>query len=613
MSLPENTHIGNCYVIGSNGSFSLKQNFVDVGTAPSNNLTAAYDLSNAIQISLGVRILNDKIGIVKDASNNAVLSALMTDDNTGLQAQSLTFNNVDLTECVGPSNIISMGRMSSLYKDFSDTMYSYFGLPLGFGNLFSHENVTNVNSRVFDPSALMHVLNGSSFDVSGSYITDVSGSITINNLNEILRFVIDNNAFNNRDPSDNIGLGHGFIGGDLIYVPDGLTIGMNVEIENESFYPVNNTGPSNLAKIDDSINYYEAYSRVRKTTTYDTTHVTQHYTVPILFVLTNEDNFFFEEFGKQWVDVTTGFIPDKKWLSVAISTTGKYQVAIEETGYIYVSNNFGNTWLAKTNIGNATTNSLSMSTSGQYQTASNGETIFISNDYGETWSNVYNFGTTKLFVGVSLNGQYQAVISSGDSLYQSSDYGLTWTRYNDEYSDLYNSIQMFPTCDVAISYDGVYQTIVSENIYISNDYGSTWITVDLNPGVDSDWDDRNWISVAMSSDGKYQTALEDVGEIYISSDYGVSWLKQNNQSIRDKQWRCISMSASGRFQTALAKNGGLFVSSDYGNNWKQTIESFFGVESVFGTQVWQSNAVSANAQYQTAVTYNGPIFISKLI
>lgn len=613
MSLPENSHTGNCYVIGSDGGFSLKQNFMDIGIAPSNNLTPAYDLSNALQISLGVRILNDKLGIVKDSSNNAVLSALMTDDNTSLQAQSLTFTNSDLTDTTGPKNIISMGRMSSLYKDFSETMRTYFGLPSGFGNIFSHENVTNVNSGIFDPSALIHVLNGNNFDVSGSYISDISGSITINNINEILRFVIDNNAFNNRDPSDNIGLSTGFIGGDLIYVPDGLTIGMSVPVLSETYFPINNLGPSNLEKIDASINYYESYSKVRKTTTYDLNHVTQHYTVPILFVLTNEDNFLFEDFGTKWVDVTTGIIPDKKWLSVAISTTGRYQIAVEEGGYIYVSKDFGSSWVAKTNIGYSTSNGLSMSTSGQYQTASNGRTIFISNDYGDTWTSVYNFGNTEIFVGVSLNGQYQNVISSGDSLYQSSDYGLTWTRYNDQYSELYNSIQMFPTCDVAMSYDGVYQTIVAENIYISNDYGSTWITVDLNPGVDSDWDDRNWISVSMSSDGKYQTALEDVGEIYVSTNYGVSWNKKNQQAIRDKEWRCVSVSANGRYQTALAKNGGLYVSSNYGESWRRTIDSIFGVESVFGTQVWQSNAVSANAQYQVAVTYNGPIFVSQLI
>lgn len=607
MSLPEYTVLGNCYVIDSDGGFSLKQNFQEVRMMPSNKLVPAYDLSNALQISLGVRILNDKIGITKDESNNVVLDAEFDASGIHLATDNLTISTTNLTECVGVDNIISMGRMSSLYSDFSDTVYKYFGLPHGFGNIFSHYQATNINGGTFDASSLIHVLNGNSFDVSGSFISDISGSATVSDLNNVLRFVIDNNIYNNRDPSDNIGLGHGFIGGDLIYVPDGITIGLTIDIESEPYAPITNIGPENLAKIDASINYIEPFSNVRKTTTYTVNNITQYYSVPLLFVLTNEDNFLFQDYGSRWIDVTTDKLAHQKWLAVSISTTGRYQVAIEELGDIYVSKNFGTTWTVKINIGEASSNSVSMSTSGQYQTASNGRNIYISNDHGETWNSVYNFGDTQVFVGVSLNGQYQNIISSGDSLYQSRDYGLTWVRFNDEYSELYNSIQMFPTCDVAMSYNGNYQTIVSENIYTSNDYGFTWNTVDLNPGVDSDWDDRNWISVAMSSEGKYQTALEDVGEIYVSDDFGTTWTKKNNQVIRDKQWRSVAMSANGRFQTALAKNGGVFVTIDHGDTWS------LSVETTFGTRLWQGNSVSANAQYQTAVTYNGPIYVSQLI
>ena len=607
MSLPENTHIGNCYVIDSEGGFSLKQNFEEVKVAPSNKLTPAYDLSNALQLSLGVRILNDKLGITKDESNNVVLNAEYDPSGINLTMDSLYFDTDEFTACIGTNQVISMGRMSSLYSDFSDTVYKYFGLPFGFGNIFSHYGASNINSGIFDAELLVNLINGNSFDISGSYVSDISGSFTITNINNVLRFIIDNNVFNNRDPSDNIGLANGFIGGDLIYIPNGITIGMSVDIESEPYLPVTNIGPENLATIDETINYYETTTNVRKTTTYDLNNITQHYTVPILFVLTNDDDFLFEDYGVKWVDVTTDKIPNQKWLSVSISTAGRYQVAVEETGDIYVSKNFGIDWNIKTNIGEANSNSISMSTSGQYQTASNGRNIYISSNYGETWNSVYNFGNTQVFVGVSLNGQYQNVISSGDSLYQSRDYGLTWVRFDDEYSELYNSIQMFPTCDVAMSFNGNYQTIVSENIYTSSDYGFTWNTVDLNPGVDSDWDDRNWISIAMSSDGKHQTALEDVGEIYISHDFGATWTTQDKLIIRDKQWRSVAMSANGRFQTALAKNGGVFISTDYGDAWR------LSVETIFGTRVWQGNAVSANAQYQTAITYGGPIYVSQLI
>jgi hypothetical protein len=60
-----------------------------------------------------------------------------------------------------------------------------------------------------------------------------------------------------------------------------------------------------------------------------------------------------------------------------------------------------------------------------------------------------------------------------------------------------------------MSSDGKYQTAVVYNgqIYVSNDYGTTWVARDSN---------RYWYSVAMSSDGKYQTAVVLNGQIYVS-------------------------------------------------------------------------------------------------
>ena len=43
---------------------------------------------------------------------------------------------------------------------------------------------------------------------------------------------------------------------------------------------------------------------------------------------------------------------DKKWLS-CLSLTGRYQIAVEQLGDNCVSNTFGSSWEAKTNIGTA--------------------------------------------------------------------------------------------------------------------------------------------------------------------------------------------------------------------------------------------------------------------
>ena len=50
---------------------------------------------------------------------------------------------------------------------------------------------------------------------SGEYINNLSGFITINNINDILKHAINNNVFSNRI---NLGLQNGFIENDLIFI-----------------------------------------------------------------------------------------------------------------------------------------------------------------------------------------------------------------------------------------------------------------------------------------------------------------------------------------------------------------------------------------------------------
>tara|TARA_B110000208_G_C11754206_1_gene424565 strand:+ start:165 stop:665 length:501 start_codon:yes stop_codon:yes gene_type:complete len=166
---------------------------------------------------------------------------------------------------------------------------------------------------------------------------------------------------------------------------------------------------------------------------------------------------------------------------------------------------------------------------------------------------------------------------------------------------------MFPTGGLSMSYDGRYQTIASEDIYISDDYGVTWSTANLN-SLNQDWEDRNWHGIAISSDGKYQTAIEVIGEIYVSSDYGISWNVKEELPIQDQNWQDISISANGRYQTAVAKGGKIFTSTTFGEIWETPTD--VDVDKILE---WQSLKVSSNGQYQTGVVYNGNIYVSRLI
>ena len=118
-------------------------------------------------------------------------------------------------------------------------------------------------------------------------------------------------------------------------------------------------------------------------------------------------------------------------------------------------------------------NTINITHDGQYQTASNGNSIYVSSNYGTTWKKAFDTIGTLIYLCISLNGQYQKVVSSGDSIYSSNDYVVTWNRL-DYSSDLFYSIQAFPTAGISMSYDGRYQAIASESIYITSDYGGTW-------------------------------------------------------------------------------------------------------------------------------------------
>jgi hypothetical protein len=137
----------------------------------------------------------------------------------------------------------------------------------------------------------------------------------------------------------------------------------------------------------------------------------------------------------------------------------------------------------------------------------------------------------------------------------------------------------------------------SGGIYISNNYGNTWIK---NPTSSTA---QPWKSVTISASGQYQTAVVYAGSIWISNNYGNLWIEKSSYMY---EWWSVSISASGQYQTAVEINSdGIWRSTDYGNTW--TLSA--GTTS----QNWVSVAVSASGQYQTALQQNGSIWTSNVL
>lgn len=601
-----NRYIGNCYAFGASGGFMVQQGFSEIRlNIP--DILSKYDVTDAIQVQFSVKTLNTKIGIIKDASNFRVVEAWYNPHTETLGYDNLKLCACEFTNCINTENVISLGRIGNIYSDFQQTVRTYFGDPGGFASLFDGTFDFNVNSGVFDASSFIQVINSSTFSMTGSFVSDLSGEIYLDNINKTLQYVVDANLFRNRDPNiHNYGVIDGFVAGDLIFIPKGFTMTLSVDIQSEVLLPINNVGPSFLHAIRDKLNFTRGY--VTRTTTWSTTNITQTTSVPLLLVLSNYTTDNFANYGKTWTISSNALsntivVPDlsKNWLGISISSNGKYQTTITEEGDIYVSNNFGLIRTPMFNIGYSAINKVSISFTGQYQTASNGHDIFISNNFGRNWTKTFSGGTSNIFVCISLNGEFQTLVSSGDNLYTSKNYGITWTPY-DQNSEIYYSISGFPTAGIAMSYNGMYQTIVTENIYISNDYGLTW----TNTTVD-DFGDRNWNSISMSSDGLYQTAIENGGDIYTSSNYGQTWTFVSDPNVVDKTWKSVSSSATGQYQTILEEYGDIYTSVDYGYSWQAVNDP-----SLNGLN-WQSVSVSSDGLYQCAIVYGGLIYMSRVL
>ena len=579
------------YAMPGYGGFTIDQTFPIY--RPQLNSARPYYVAEAIQIKYSVRELNYKIGLVNDLNENLINLPI---PSSGIAMKdTLTITTDEFLNNTNKDTIISMGKITNMYTDFLNAVNVYFGSPIILAN-----NIFNVNNGVFDEDAFIHLIQGGNFNINGSLISDLSGSLLLYDVPTQIQNAIDNNMFNNRTESTSVL--EGFKPGDFIFIPEGMTITLRLNIDlgaNTDLY----TGPENLQQIDSELNYYDRLNRVRKTTTYSDTELVQTFTVPILLVASDEEVYSFDKYALNWTPEATEQFGARDWNFCGLSSTGQYQSAIDLSGDIFTSTNFGEDWTYRYNIGPSNINAINITHDGQHQTASNGSSIFVSNDYGNTWSKALDTQGTIVYVSISLNGQYQKVVISGDSLYSSNDYGVSWSRLDDN-SNLYYSIQAFPTMSVSISYNGQYQVIAAETIYISSDYGSTFY--DSFTGGDP-FEDRNWLDVSVTSDGQYMVAIESGGKIYITSDYGSNWNVVTDSTVDiNALWRNVSISATGRYMSILQDNGFIFYSTDFGVTWNRNEDP-----NLQGRQ-WRCVCVSANGHYQLAAELNGYIYMSNL-
>lgn len=305
---------GPLYTWYATGGFSVKQGYDIIEELPDPTFKS-FDVTNAVQILFDVSVFNSHMGLIKDASNIYIISNSWYDQpghNDEYYPDEITITSSMFSDNVTNTNqIVSLGKLSDIYSDFINYVHAYFGYMGGFASLFTGDTTFDISGGVFNAESFLNLIHGTdtSNNVS-AYTTGLTGNITIGNLTYDMRYAVNANIFGNRDPTGadgtfasdpnypfNFGMIDGFVAGDLIFIPNGLAITLQVNVETESNLPINNYGPlygqSTATSQDNAFGntpaaYTDASGSIgtySQTTTSTTTEIMRVINLPILLRL----------------------------------------------------------------------------------------------------------------------------------------------------------------------------------------------------------------------------------------------------------------------------------------------------------------------------------------
>ena len=595
------------YLEGYYYSFTGSGGFVGESGAPAvrydlNEIFDKFDMTDAVQVLYDVKTFNSKIGLIKDVSNTTIIDSSFNDSSGNFPIDEFSITAEEFVNGMQTDHVISVGRLNTLYDEFGDFVDQYFSNG-GFETLFSNTSDNTINNGIFDASSFIHIISEKPIDASGQYVSELTGSISINHVNELLKTACVINVFGNRDISENPVVENGFISGDLIFIPSGLQITLHTEIDTEQFLPNNSAaGISSVQELIQNSDYASQdliYSMQSAATVEQISRVTN---VPLLIRLADlpyESTSWYAEPSNNtittdpYVWVNRGFtIGIRSWTSVAISSNGLYQTALAYNGGIFRSENYGVNWTESSPVGYGyeSWSSVSLSDTGQYQLAvAYNKNILLSQDYGVTW-NVRADILEWSSVDMNSTGQYQSAVDTNGFIHKSLDSGLNWTTPAPE-------LGRKDWSAISVSFTGQYQTALSYNdgIFRSTNYGVTWAKIKALTVT--------WSSVDMSSSGQHQTACVDNGGVYISTNYGNDWALI--PSLGEELWCDVSISGTGQYQSLLSRYDNIYMSTDYGVTWQTSTNDI-------NYKHWSSIAVSFGGNYQTSVVWDGSIYLSKL-
>lgn len=222
--------------IDATGGFAIDISLTDIEIIAQNPIRE-FDLTETLQLEYDVRIFNEKIGLIKDASNTTVLDTSFNATTGAFPTTTVNITFDEFKNNVTASQVTSLGKFETLYSDFKQYINKYFYYSNLFPSLLKSGDATDISNGTFDSDLFIELINGQSVNSDGDTVNNFSGSIQIYDINGALSYIVKDNPFDNRPTTTDLSysLSDGFIEGDTILVNPGMSIELQLIIDQQSF------------------------------------------------------------------------------------------------------------------------------------------------------------------------------------------------------------------------------------------------------------------------------------------------------------------------------------------------------------------------------------------
>ena len=269
---------GYYYVFEATGNLSVKQNLNPV-TLTQSNLLGNDDISGSLQIKV-------PLSLFQLPSLNVVDGNFINDTNI-ISAGRIS------SVITNANKIVSLGYIEDLYINYNNYVNAYFGNTTGFTPNFTSNIIGGSYDNSYNNSKVTAQNIVDLFSTTMHGIEGLSGSLTISNLTNLLKYVCSANPFGNRGVGSNITFENGFQAGDLIFFKSGVTITLKTKINNNSVFLTSNHQFFSALDASYSALYSVQDSSGNNLITYDfdpsqnflNTNLSLTVTVPLLFIL----------------------------------------------------------------------------------------------------------------------------------------------------------------------------------------------------------------------------------------------------------------------------------------------------------------------------------------